>query len=544
MAIKHGTDIRKSLLAGVNKLANAVQVTLGPKGRNVAIQKAFGPPLVTKDGVSVAKEIELADPWENLGARLVKEVASKTSDDAGDGTTTATVLARNLYVQGMSLVTAGIAPISLKRGMDKALAILVDEVRDISQPVSNQASIEAVATISANGDEKIGKIIAEAVAKVGKDGIVHIEEGKSTDTVLETSDGMRVDRGWISNSFMMDQSTASSTLRNPLVFVTDMNLTNIRPFVKILEKVIADGRSVLWIAPDFDGEALAALCTNFGKGVLISMLVKAPSFGMAQTEILKDLAVLTGATFVTKDLAMTHQDVTYEMFGNARTVTVNDKSTTIIEGGGTPEAVEERVNELRGQISRTGSEFDREKIQERLGKLLGGICSIKVGAHSEISLKEKKARMEDALYATKAAIDSGIVPGGGSTLIRAAVRVEAYLSQQEALGSDFPYPFPSNDGELAGFKMVLKACEEPFRQIVTNAGARPDRYIDELRANAEEDIGLDGRTMTLVNLRQAGVFDPTKVVISSLTNAVSVSGTMLTTEAGIIVPKEEVPEMV
>lgn len=530
LSIKHGADIRRKLLAGVNKLADAVQVTLGPGGRNVALEKAFGPPLVTKDGVSVAKEIELYDHWENLGARLVKEVASKTSDDAGDGTTTATVLARVLFAKGLSLVEAGMAPTSLKRGMDKALRCLVAEIRDISTPVGGQQAIESVATISANGDEVIGKIIAEAVSKVGKDGIVHIEEGKGTGTILETTDGMRIDRGWLSNDFMLNPETASSVLDNPYVFVTDMNLTAIRPFVPFLEKVIKDGRPILWIAPDFDGEALAALCTNFGKKTLISILVKAPSFGMSQTEILKDIAVTTGATFITKDLGMTHADVKPEHFGSARTVTINAKSTTIIEGAGTPEAIEERAEELKGVISRTGSEFDREKLQERLGKLLGGICSIKVGAHSELSLKEKKARMEDALYATKAAIDQGIVPGGGSTLIRASVRVETYLTD----GDDLQENTPLGDDEIAGFKLVLQACEEPFRQLVSNAGKRPDRFLEEIRDTAESDMGLDGRTMTIVNLRERGVFDPTKVVVSTISNAVSVTGTMLTTEAGIL----------
>lgn len=541
MAIKHGTEIRKKLLEGVNKLADAVQVTLGPRGRNVALEKAFGPPLVTKDGVSVAKEIELHDPWENMGARLVREVSSKTSDDAGDGTTTATVLARFLYVHGMKLIEAGYAPISIKRGMDKAIPFLVEEIEDISTPVSDQASIEAVATVSANGDERVGKVVADAVAKVGKDGIVHIEEGKSTETVLEATDGMRLDRGWLSPLFMMNPDTYSSTLEEAYVFVTDMNLSLIRPFVPVLEQIVKEGRPILWIAPDFEGEALAALCQNFGQKSLISILVKAPGFGTNQTETLKDIAVLTGATFVTKELGMTHRDVTFEMFGKARTITITDKHTTIVDGGGSPEAVEARIEELRGQVSRTGSEFDREKIQERLGKLLGGICSIKVGAHSELALKEIKARMEDALYATKAAIDSGIVPGGGTTLIRAATRVQTLLSAAKEEGLEPPYPLPNGDEEMAGFKLVLQACEEPFRAIVHNAGDRPDRYVDRVRESAEEDMGLDGRTMKFVNLREAGVFDPTKVVLATITNAVSVSGTMLTTEAAIHKPAPEQP---
>jgi chaperonin GroEL len=541
MAIKHGTDIRKKLLDGVNKLADAVQVTLGPRGRNVALEKAFGPPLVTKDGVSVAKEIELHDPWENMGARLVREVSSKTSDDAGDGTTTATVLARYLYVHGMRLITAGFAPINLKRGMDKAVALVVDEVESISTPVSDPVAIESVATISANGDTSIGKVIAEAVSKVGKDGIVHIEEGKSTHTVLEATDGMRIDRGWISPLFKMSDEANNSTLHDAYVFVTDMNLSVIRPFVPALEQIVREGRPILWIAPDFDGEALQSLCQNFAQKSLISQLVKAPGFGVNQVEVLKDIAILTGATFVTKELGMTHRDVTLEMFGRAKTVTVTDKHTTIVDGGGSSEDVEARIDQLKGQIARTGSEFDREKIQERLGKLLGGICAIKVGAHSELALKEMKARMEDALYATKAAIDSGIVPGGGTTLIRAAVRVEELL--KNALQStDGPLlGFPEGDEELAGFRLVLKACEEPFRAIVENGGQRADRFIDRVREQSEDEMGLDGRTMQFVNLREAGVFDPTKVVVATITNAVSVTGTMLTTEAAIHKPAKEQP---
>ena len=535
MAIKHGTDIRKKLLTGVNKLADAVQVTLGPRGRNVALEKAFGPPLITKDGVSVAKEIELADPWENMGARLVREVSSKTSDDAGDGTTTATVLARYLYVQGMRLLEAGFAPINLKRGMDKALALIVEEVEDISTPVRDPSAIESVATVSANGDTDIGKIIADAVSKVGKDGIVHIEEGRSTTTAIEATDGMRIDRGWISPMFMMDSSTASSTLTDAYVFVSDITVSVIRPFVPALEQIAKEGRPILWIAPDFEGEALAALCQNFGQKSLISMLVKAPGFGTNQSETLKDIAVLTGATFVTKDLGMTHRDVTLEMFGRAKTVTVTDKHTTIVDGAGTEESTEARIQELKTQVSRAGSEYDREKIQERLGKLLGGICSIKVGAHSELALKEIKARMEDALYATKAAIDSGIVPGGGTTLIRASARVESLLGlKQEA-----ETWFPANDEEHAGFSLVLRACEAPFRAIVENAGQRADRFLDRVKEQAENDMGLDGRTMQFVNLREVGVFDPTKVVVATITNAVSVTGTMLTTEAAIHKPAKE-----
>lgn len=539
MAIKHGTDIRKSILSGVNQLADVVSVTLGPRGRNVCLEKAFGAPLVTKDGVSVAKEIELHDPWENLGARLVREVASKTSDVAGDGTTTATVLARYLYVQGMRLVEAGFAPINLKRGMDKALPFVVDEIEAISIPVRDQAAIEGVATISANGDTKIGKIIAEAVAKVGKDGIVNIEEGKSIETVIEATDGLKIDRGWLSPHFMMNPETSSTTLENPYVFVTDMNVSVIRPFVPSLEQIVKSGRPVLWIAPDFDGEALQALVTNFAQKSLISILVKAPGFGAQQQEILKDLAILTGATLITKELGMTFRDVTLESFGSARSVRITAKDTTITDGGGSAEAVEARIESLKGEISRAGSEYDREKIQERLGKLLGGVCSIRVGAASELELKEIKARMEDALYATKAAIDDGIVPGGGSTYLRAGLRVKAILKAAADEGFQPPNPLPEGEEEVAGFQLVLNALEEPFRKILENGGERPDRLIDEVLEHVEDGYGINAMTMELVDMAAQGIFDPTKVVRAALTHAISLTGTLLTTEAAIRKPSKE-----
>lgn len=536
MAIKYGTSVRKAILAGINKLADAVSVTLGPRGRNVCLEKAFGPPLITKDGVSVAKEIELQDPWENMGARLVREVAAKTSDDAGDGTTTATILARHLYANGMRLVEGGYTPISLKRGMDKAIPFIVDEIESISIPVKDQAAIEGVATISANGDTKIGKIIAEAVAKVGKDGIVNIEEGKTTDTVIEATDGMKIDRGWISPLFMTDPVTQSTTFENPYIFVTDIEMTLIRPFVKALEKISAEGRPVLWIAPDFDGEALQALCTNFGKKSLISMLVKAPGFGIQQVEILKDIAILTGATFVTKQLGMTFQDVTVEHFGRARSVKVDGKSTVIIDGGGKEDAVEGRIEQLRAEAGRAGSEYDRDKIQERLGKLLGGICSIRVGAASELELKEIKARMEDALYATKSAIDEGIVPGGGATYLRVGERVKAVLKAVAEDGFKPSFPVPEGDEEIAGFNLVLQALQEPFRCIIENGGERADRLLDKVLEVVEDGGGINANTMELVDMAEAGIFDPTKVVRSAIVNAVSLTGTLLTTEAAIFKP--------
>lgn len=539
MSVKHGTDIRNKLLRGVNQLADAVVVTLGPKGRNVCLEKSFGAPLVTKDGVSVAKEIELHDPWENMGARLVREVSSKTSDDAGDGTTTATVLARAMFVGGMKLITAGYAPISLKRGMDKAYMYLEEAIFNQSFPVRTQEDIESVATVSANGDAKIGKIVAEAVAKVGKDGVVNIEEGRSTDITIEATDGMKIDRGWLSPAFMMDPETYSSTLENPYVFVTDMTISAIRPFIPVLEQIVREGRPVLWIAPDFDGEALAALCQNFGAKTLISQLIKAPAFGHQQTELLKDLAVLTGATFVSKDMGMTFQDLTLEVFGSARTVRITDKATVIIDGGGTAEAIDGRIDQIKTEIARTGSEFDREKLQDRLGKLLGGVCSIKVGAHSELALKEIKARMEDALYATRAAIDDGLVPGGGMCLVRsswmALERVEALRASQGAEEAEPPpYPLPEGTEEWEGFKMALAACREPFDAILKNAGVKnPDRFLDKIQETGDEFTGVDARTMEITDLKMVGVLDPTKVVRAAISNAISLTGTLLTTEAAI-----------
>lgn len=538
MAVKHGVDIRKKLLSGVNKLADAVVVTLGPRGRNVCLEKAFGAPLVTKDGVSVAKEIELPDPWENMGARLVREVASKTSDDAGDGTTTATVLARVMFVEGMKLVSADFAPISLKKGMDKALAYLDEAICHQSFPVRSQEDIENVATISANGDEKIGKIVAEAVAKVGKDGVVNIEEGRTMDILLEATDGMMIDRGWISSAFMMDAENRCTVLENPYIFVTDMTISAIRPFIPALEKVIKESRAVLWIAPDFDGEALAALCANFGAKKLISQLVKAPAFGMQQTEILKDIAVLTGSTFISKEMGMTFNDVTLEMFGSARSVKITDKTTTIVDGAGTTEAIDARIEQIKAEVARTGSEFGREKLQDRLGKLLGGVCSIKVGANSEVVLKEIKARMEDALYATRAAISEGLVPGGGMSLIRAAKAIQeqagAYRDGQMAEAP--PFPLPEGDEEWAGFKLVLESCREPFDRILKNAGVKnPDKLLDAALdlEGGDEFTGVDVRTLEVTDLKMVGILDPTKVVRAALSNAVSVTGTMLTTEAAI-----------
>ena len=532
MPVKYGSDVRARLLAGVNKLADAVVVTLGPKGRNVCIDKNFGAPLITKDGVSVAKEIELPDPWENIGARLVREVASKTSDDAGDGTTTATVLARAMFIEANRYLVAGMSPDNLSRGMNQSLAYIERGIYNQSFPVGTQGDIESIATVSANGDSVIGKIIAEAVAKVGKDGVINIEESRGMDITIEATDGMRIESGLISPDFRTNPEDDCSNLENPYIFLTDMNLDMIRPFINILEAVAKEKRPIIWVAPDFGGEALATLCQNFGVKTLISQLVKAPSFGMSQFEVLLDIAALTGATLFSKDLGMTFQGVTLEQFGTVRSAKLTTKTMTLVEGGGSEEAIDLRIAQIKAQIERSGSEFDREKLQDRLGKLLGGVCSVKVGAHSELELKEKKARMEDALYATRAALDKGLVPGGGMCLVRASWSANTWL---EFHGDEIPDPLPANEEERAGFKLVLESCLEPFRAILSNGGVRnPDKFLDKIQEAVDDEfLGVDAQTMVLVNLKEAGVLDPTSVVRSTIYNAISVVSTMLMTETGI-----------
>jgi chaperonin GroEL len=528
MSVIYGTSVRDRLLSGVNQLADAIEITLGPSGRLVCLEKAFGSPLVTKDGVSVAKEIELLDPWENMGCRMVKEVASKTSDDAGDGTTTAIILARSMFADACKLIAAGVTPMSIKKGMDASIETLEESIYDQSFPVFSQEDIESVATISANGDSRIGKVIADAVAKVGKDGVVNIEEGKGIDITIEATDGMQLDRGWISSDFKLDPEGDCSVLENPLIFVTDIVLSSVRPLLPTIDKIVKEGRSVLWIAPDFDGEALAVLCRNFGAKVLISQLVKAPSFGKQQIEILLDIATLTGATFITKELGMTFRDVTYESFGTAKMVKITNKTTTIVEGGGSQDDINSRMDQIKSQIAICESEFDKEKLQERLGKLLGGICSIRIGASSEIELKEIKGRMEDALYATRAALEEGLVPGGGMCLVRAAETCESSF-RRKGLSLSMEEEF--------GFNIVLDACYKPFETILKNKGIKnPYRYLDKIidgESDSNEFIGVDARNMEICDLKERGILDPTRVVRSALINAISVVGTMITTEAAI-----------
>lgn len=518
MAIKYGTDARKRLLAGVSKLADTVAVTLGPKGRNVCIEKAFGSPLVTKDGVSVAKEIELHDEWENIGARLVREVASKTSEDAGDGTTTATVLAHVLFREGMKLVAAGVTPVALKRGMDKAASDVIDRVIGSSLPVKGQEDIENVATISANGDRELGRTIAEAVAKVGRDGVVNIEEGRGIAIEVDAVDGMQFDRGWAHMEFSGGQNEV--VLEMPFVLVTDFKLSNCRPLLPLLEAIIEQNRPLVIIAPDFEGEALPTFIVNLKQGRLQAMLIKAPGFGNRQRDILEDIAYLVGAEFICKDKGMTFETCfnvdPLSAVGSAGRIRVTAKTTTILDGSGEEDVIDRRIEALRQEIGRTSSEYDADKLRERLGKLQGGVCVIKVGAPSEIAMKELKARLEDALYATRASIDEGVVVGGGAALLQAAQQVRGTWET-------------SNDDERLGYNLVLRACEEPLRQILVNAGESGGVWVQKVK-EAENFVGIDVRTMQLTNLLEAGVLDPVKVVRCALANAVSVASTMLTTE--------------
>jgi chaperonin GroEL len=545
MATKFGKDAREAMLVGVDKLADAVAVTLGPKGRNVCLQKAFGSPLVTKDGVSVAKEVELADPWENMGARLVREAASKTSDDAGDGTTTATVLARHVFREGNKLVAAGFAPVPLKRGMDKAVAMLVTQIIGLSLPVKDAQQIENVATISANGDRGVGRIIAEAVAKVGKDGVVNIEEGRTAATVIEATDGMKIDRGWVTAHLCMDEGASESVLHDAYVLVTDHTVSAVRPLVEMLEAIMKERKPLFILAPDFGGEAIPTFVQNLKQGSFVAQLVKAPGFGDNQRNILQDVATLTGATFVTKETGMTlNEGVTLDMLGKAGRIRVTSKDTIITDGGGDPAEIDSRIEALKAEIARTGSEYDADKLRERLGKLLGGVCVIRVGATTETEMKELKARMEDALYATKASIDEGVVCGGGTALVRAAQLVESLIDEYKdnVLDADLdPSEIPQTDEEWAGFRLVLRACEAPMHQIIRNAGKSASIYIDRLRGIEDEMVGLDANDLEFKNLLEAGILDPVKVVRSALTNAVSVASTMLTTEAMTRKPEKDLP---
>ncbi|PYR02660.1 MAG: chaperonin GroEL [Acidobacteria bacterium] len=514
--IVYGDSSRQAIRRGVNSLADAVKVTLGPKGRNVILDKKFGSPTITKDGVTVAKEIELKDAIENMGAQMVKEVASKTSDIAGDGTTTATVLAQAIYREGAKNVTAGANPMALKRGIEKSVEAITGELKKMSKPVSG-SMIAQVGTISANHDETIGRIIAEAMDKVGKDGVITVEEAKSIDTSLEVVEGMQFDRGYLSPYFVTNPERMEVVLENPAILIHEKKLSSLKDLLPILEKVAQSGRPLLIIAEDLEGEALATLVVNKLRGTIQVAAVKAPGYGDRRKAMLEDVAILTNGKALTEDLGVKLENMKLEDLGQAKKVTIDKDNTTILEGAGSPAAIEGRIKQLRAQIEDTTSEYDREKLQERLAKLVGGVAIIKVGAATETEMKEKKARVEDAMHATKAAVEEGIVAGGGVALLRAA----KVLENLELPGD-----------EQVGVRIVLRAIEEPMRWIAMNAGHEGSIVVQRVK-EMTGDEGFNAQTERYENLVQAGVIDPTKVVRSALQNAASIASLLLTTEAVI-----------
>ena len=522
--IKFDVDVRSNMKNGVDALANAVKVTLGPKGRNVVIDKKYGAPQVTKDGVTVAKEIELEDRFENMGAQMVKEVASKTNEQAGDGTTTATVLAQAIINVGIKNVTAGANPLDLKRGIDKAVAAVVDDLRNRSHEVGDDFSkVEQVGTISANNDAYIGKLIADAMSKVKKDGVITVEEAKGTDTEVKVVEGMQFDRGYISPYFMTNSDKMEAELNNPLILITDRKISAMKDLLPILEPIARDGKELLIIAEDVDGEALTTLVVNRLRGALKVAAVKAPWFGDRRKEMLQDIATLTGAVVVSEDRGFTLENTTPDMLGKAEKVTITKENTTIVGGAGKKEDIEDRVKLIRSQIDVATSEYDKEKLKERLGKLAGGVAVLYVGATTEVEMKEKKDRVEDALNATRAAVEEGYLPGGGVAYIRA-------ISALENLKGD-------NEDETTGIHIVARAIEEPLRQIAQNAGVDGSVIIQKIK-EGKGDYGYNARTNEFVNMYDAGVIDPTKVARVALENAASVAGMFLTTECGIV----DIPE--
>ncbi|MFQ3582735.1 MAG: chaperonin GroEL [Chloracidobacterium sp.] len=520
----HGEESRQAILRGVNQLADAVKVTLGPKGRNVVIEKKFGSPTITKDGVTVAKEIELKDALENAGAQMVREVASKTSDVAGDGTTTATVLAQAIFREGARLVAAGHNPMALKRGIDRAVEAAVARVKDMSKPVKGEA-IAQVGTISANGDKQIGEIIAEAMKKVGKDGVITVEESKSLETTLEVVEGMQFDRGYLSPYFVTDAERMEASLENALILIHEKKISAMKDLLPLLEQVARQGKPLVIIAEDVDGEALATLVVNKLRGTLQVCAVKAPGFGDRRKAMLEDIAVLTGGQVISEDLGIKLENVKLEDLGRAKRVTIDKDNTTIVEGAGKAEKIKARVEQIRVQIENTTSDYDREKLQERLAKLVGGVAVIKVGAATETALKEKKARVEDAMHATRAAVEEGIVPGGGVALLRAQKGLENIEVGE--------------DEERFGVQIVRRALEEPLRQIAINAGMEGAVVVNRVASEKSESFGFNAATGEFEDLVKAGVIDPAKVTRTALQNAASIAGLMLTTEALITELPEE-----
>ena len=527
--IKYNVEARELLKEGVDALSNAVKVTLGPKGRNVIIDKKFGAPHITKDGVTVAKEIELEDPFANMGAQMVKEVASKTNDDAGDGTTTATVLAQALIGVGLKNVTAGANPMDLKRGIDKAVGVVVEELKKLSQEVGSDISkIEQVATISANNDNNIGKLIAEAMAKVNNEGVITVEEAKGTETHVDVVEGMQFDRGYISAYFMTDTEKMTAELEKPLILITDKKISTMKEIMGVLEPVAQNGHSLLIIAEDVDGEALSALVMNKLRGALKVTACKAPGFGDRRKDMLEDIAILTGGTVISADKGMRLEDATIEMLGHAEKVSMNKETTVIVDGAGEKEAIATRIAQLRAGIESAKSDYDREKLQERLAKLSGGVAVLYVGAATEVEMKEKKDRVDDALAATRAAVEEGIVPGGGVAYIRAVAALENLKGE--------------NEDQTTVIQIVKRAIEEPLRQIVANAGGEGSVVVNKIK-ESEGNMGYNARDDKYVDMMEAGIIDPTKVSRVALENAASIASMFLTTECVLAEKKVDAPAM-
>jgi chaperonin GroEL len=526
--IEYDSEARTKLKSGVDKLANAVKVTLGPKGRNVILEKKFGAPTVTKDGVSVAKEIELEDNVENMGAQMVREVASKTSDVAGDGTTTATVLAQAIYREGLKNVTAGANPMDLKRGIDLAVEKVVEHLRSVSRDVEGRNEIAQVGSISANNDKSIGELIADAMEKVGKDGVITVEEAKGTETGLEVVEGMQFDRGYLSPYFVTNTETMETSLEDPYILIHDKKISAMKDLLPVLEKVAQQGKSMLIIAEDLEGEALATLVVNKIRGTLRVAAVKAPGFGDRRKAMLEDIAVLTGGTVISEERGFKLENATISYLGTAKKVVIDKDNTTIVEGAGKTEDIKKRINEIKAQIDKTTSDYDKEKLQERLAKLSGGVAVLKIGASTEVEMKEKKARVEDALHATRAAVEEGIVAGGGVALVRAVAILDKVKSE--------------NLDQETGIKIVQKSLEEPLRQIVNNAGLEGSVVLQKVK-EGKDDFGFNASTETYENLIKSGVIDPTKVTRTALENAASVASLLITTEAVVYEKKEKEPPM-
>ncbi|MGI9106182.1 MAG: chaperonin GroEL [Pyrinomonadaceae bacterium] len=519
--VVHGEESRAAILRGVNQLADAVKITLGPKGRNVVLDKKFGSPTITKDGVTVAKEIELKDSMENMGAQMVREVASKTSDIAGDGTTTATVLAQAIFREGVKTVAAGANPMALKRGIDKAVKRATEEIVRLSKPVKGDM-IAQVGTISANGDRTIGELIAEAMNKVGKDGVITVEESRTMETALEVVEGMQFDRGYLSPYFVTDPERMEAVLDNPYILINEKKVSSMKDLLPLLEQIAKMGKPLLIIAEDVEGEALATLVVNRLRGTLNVAAVKAPGFGDRRKAMLEDIAILTGGKVISEDLGLKLENVQVSDLGRAKKITIDKDNTTIVEGGGKDTDIAGRVKTIKAQVEDTTSDYDREKLQERLAKLVGGVAVIRVGAATETELKEKKARVEDAMHATRAAVEEGIVPGGGVALVRAAKALEKFRANEEGEG---------DADEQIGVSIVKRALEEPLRQIVQNAGKEGAVIVEKVRESKKENYGFNAATEQFEDLVESGVIDPAKVTRSALQNAASIAGLMLTTEA-------------